>query len=271
MQRSHTQQDQLIDLINEEFDKEFFEGLTRIAYELHINGETLINRFTHEYIKYIYENVSSKKAHIMAHTGFKRNVVEKFLRTVKQEPNTQKTRSNALFKEFFQKLQIECLKSPDHTISKYGPYSFKSIFNQCLINDKTYTAPSVLEALINAGKLIDLGDRVHFIRSIKSKNDKKNINRFLSNTFNRYVSTALQNHHSDKESGELFDQFINTPAISNKKSEIAINKIREILRATHKKLWEELETHEGEDLDDCDYIHGVHMYISKQAKSREKS
>ena len=271
MQEQHTRQGQLIDLINEEFNKDFFEGLTKIAHELHINGEMLIHRFTHEYIKYIYENVSQKKAHIMAHTGFKRNLVEKHLRTIKQEPDTQKTRSNALFREFFQKLQIECLKSPDNTIAKYGPYSFKSIFNQCLINDKTYTAPSVMKALINAGKLIDLGNKVQFIKHAKAEKDKKDLNRFLSNAFNRYISTIIQNHHSDSERGELFDQFVNTPAISNAKIPIAIKKITEILRTSHKEVWDELEEHEDEDFDNSDYVVGVHMYISKQAKSREKS
>lgn len=268
MSKSHTQ-NQLVEFINEEFKDEFFDGLTQMAHEFNINGETLIHRFTYEYISYIYKNVSQKKAHIMAHTGFKRNVVEKYLKIIQHEPNSQKTRANALFREFFHKLQVECLKSPEHTINKYGPYSFKSIFNQCLINDKTYTAPSVLEALIKSGRLIDMGDKVKFIKNGKAQKDKESLNNFFSNTINRYALTLIQNHNSKKETGDLLDQFINTPAIPNTGIAVAIDELNEILRKAKEDIRKKLEEHEGTNHTDSDYMIGVHMYVSQQAKKRE--
>ncbi|VAW46697.1 hypothetical protein MNBD_GAMMA02-1624 [hydrothermal vent metagenome] len=82
------------DAISDDFKAEFFEGMVSMAYHLNIDGRKLAEQLAYEYMKYIYENISTSNAFIRSHTGYKRTTVENFKLKYEKTRLTQPKKTN---------------------------------------------------------------------------------------------------------------------------------------------------------------------------------
>ena len=176
-------------------EDEFHEGLAKLAYEFNIDGEEHNRKFAYHYMKYIYENVSDKKSSIMAHTGFSKYAVKKFIDDYHSQNKEETHQEKNIYLEFFHALRAECSKAPDQSLPIYGKRSIRTIFEECRINDSSQTLPAVLQMLENAELIEVLEKRVRLLPKpeIKGRTSKADYSRQLANTIKYLISTKVAN------------------------------------------------------------------------------
>lgn len=265
--------DNLIELVSNKFQPEFFKGLARFAYELNIDGNKLFEEFSYEYMKYIYENVSKTKADIMSHTGYRRTTVENFKKKYESSkiiPQVNKT--NNIYKEFIHKLKTACLENKDNSLPIYGQHSCHSIFLDSKINDKTYTLKSVLSVLEKSG-LIEINDisiifKPQIIENALRSND--DLNRQFSNVVNDFTNTQIHNKNEDEHEKRLFSIRTDSVEVPDNLISLTSKQLNQILRDANKASFDRLEKNEthGEQ-SNCSYRIGVQQYVFVTKRNEE--
>ncbi len=256
--------DNIVDLISNEMEPEYYQGLACMAFHLSISGPKNNAKFAYEYMNYVYENISKKKAHIMAHTGYKRTTVEKFLHDIKQSKLVPARKTDNIFKEFIHNLKAACLLNADNTLPMYGNHSCQSIFEESSVNNKTYTLPSVLSSLEKCGCITIKNQSIVFHRSIPNKalRSDKDLNRQFSNVVLDFASTQIHNKYEDDPNKRLFAVRTDSVDVPDQMLQITTEQLNQILRESNKACFELLEANETlAESEHKTYRIGVQQYV----------
>lgn len=262
--------DSLVNLFATDFEPAFFEGLVRMAFELNIDGNKLIDKLAHEYMRYVYENVCKKKAYIVSHTGFKRNTVENFIKSYESSKLAPQTKPDSIFNDYVHQLRSACKESKDLSLPIHGYHSCHSIFLDSNINNKTLTLPSVLSILEKCGYIQIFDQHVVFTQTLSKETMRsdKDLSRQFSNVVNDFSSTQIHNKYEGSRDKRYFSYRIDSIDIPDEKITLTVNQLNEILRSANKQSFaqlEENEDHENNDKRDVvstnSYQIGIQQYL----------
>jgi len=249
----------LFEIIHSEMEDEFHEGLAQLAYEFNIDGEMHNKKFTYHYMKYIYENVSDKKSSIMAHTGFSKYVVKKFIEDYHSQKTQNPKHTKNIYLEFFHALRAECSKAPDQSLPIYGKRSVRNVFEECRINDSSQTLPAVLQMLENAELIQVLKKRVRLLPKpeIKGRTSKADYSRQLSNTIKYLISTKIAN----RAANTYFDHTVTSIEIEDDLLPIVLEQLQKNAREFFTNTREFIDEHETQGTKKASRKIGFQVYI----------
>ena len=249
----------LFEIIHSQMQDEFHEGLAQLAYEFNIDGEAHNRKFSYHYMKYIYENVSKKKSSIMAHTGFSKYVVKKFIEEYNSNKHTKPPQNKNIYLEFFHLLRAECTNAPDQSLPLYGKRSVRTIFEECRINDSSQTLPAVLQMLENAELIEVLDKRVRLLPKpeIKGRTSKADYSRQLSNTIKYLISTKIANRIANT----YFDHTVTSIEIEDDTVPAVLEQLQKNAREFFTNTREFIDEHETQGTKKASRKIGFQVYI----------
>ena len=272
--------DNLIEIAYGEMNNEFYAGLAKFASALNIDGYKLNERFSYEYMKYVYENESKTISGVMAGTGFKRPTVEAFIKKYKSHQFAISNNNTVnVFKEFIHELKTACLSQEGYRLPKYGTprgvgLSCHSVFMDCRINDKTYTLPTVLSRLEKCGLIEIDGDYVVYKPQIiqEALRTSEDINRQFANMVNDFATTQVHNMKENEHEKRYFSQRVDSIMVSDQKITLTAKQLNEILRKSNQLCFDQLELNEDSEINpDSDYSFNIgvaqFLFINKREKS----
>ncbi len=274
----HVKHNNLVNLIHNELEDGFYQGLAQIFHALSINGSFHADRMCWEYIKYLYDNVTQKKSELILKSGYSKHVVKQhrdlLLNQGREKKNTKNNKPN-IFKDFLQSLKDLASQYPDNAFPLYGPASFTACFNDSNLNDSSYTSKSVLEALEEAGCIRKSGQKVTFISSVpNSLKSKDDLIRQLSNLMLRYTTTQINNKDAESEDEELYEMAIASHQIPFEDQAKVLKELKSHFRLATAEGLRILERYENPRLDTARDI-GFHTFLfnsnSPKRNDHEKS
>lgn len=264
------------DVIKDDLNDEFFEGLVSMAYHLNIDGPKLAERLAYEYMKYICENVDTSNAFIRSHTGYKRSTVENFKIKYKNSKLVPPKKESNIFNEFIYKLSIKCNKSINGSLPIKGDNSCHSIFESCNFSkNNTFTVKSVLSTLEKSGFIEVHKDHVVYTTSINEKDQrtKTDINRQFSNLVKDMSATQIHNMHEDEKNNRYFMRRASSVDVPDHLVPLTAHQAKLILSNAHQQFFDRLEVNEkiSDDLSEHyqkDYQVSIHQLftVTKRGK-----
>lgn len=249
-------------MINGLFSNDYFDALVPLFFHLNINGEGYTKQFQFSYMKYIYENISKKKAYIRSHTRFGRRKVDAFMKDIECEKLIKREKKNDIFNELVHKIRFACQNSDTNSIPLYGNPSFSMIFEESELNDKNLTMRSVLSFLENVGCVHCKGDDIVYIGMIdhKFRTSKKDVKRQFTNLINDYVTSTLHNIDPANDDNKFISRRVSSVMVGDDQLEPLLNSINGIALDARNKIVFELEKAEKNSSESQkNYIIGLHL------------
>ncbi len=230
-------------MVNGLLSNDYFDALAPLFFHLNINGESYIKQFQFSYMKYIYENIDSRKSYIRSHTRFGRRIVDGFYKDIKCEQLIKRTKKSDIFNKLVYEVRYSCKNSDTNSIPIDGENSFGTIFDESKLNDKNLTKLSVLSFLENVGCVRCSDNRVYYIGMIdhKFRTSKDDIKRQFTNLINEYVASTLHNINPENEENKFVSRRLSTMKVDNDLIEPLLKTINKLAIEFRHKIVDELE------------------------------
>ena len=258
-------------MVNGLLSNDYFDALAPLFFHLNINGESYIKQFQFSYMKYIYENIDSRKSYIRSHTRFGRRIVEGFFKDIKCEQLIKRTKKADIFNKLVYELRYSCKNSDTNSISIDGDInSFSAIFEESKLNDKNLTKLSILSFLENVGCVRCSEGHVYYVGMIdqkfiemvnhKPRTSKVDIKRQFTNLINEYVTSTLHNIDPENQKNKFVSRRLSTMKVDDDLVEPLLKTINELAIEFRHKIIDELEKTERESSGgQQNFVIGLHL------------